>query len=102
MKNIQKLDIFGHRYHLQTNRVFLPGMNKRGNGHIVAICSILGMEATARAISYCATKFGVKGMMDALCEELRWTGSPVHITTVFPYLITTRKEFVDKLFESLR
>lgn len=77
-------------------------MNNRGGGLIVAISSILGIEASARAISYCATKFGVRGLMDALCEELRWTGSPVHVTTVFPGLITTRKEFVDKLFQSLR
>lgn len=84
-----------HIYNLQTNRVFLPGMTRRGHGHILAICSVLGWEAASRGISYSATKFGVRGMMDALTEELRHTESAVQTTTIFPTLIYTRKEFID-------
>lgn len=82
---------------LQTVRTFLNGMNKRGRGHIVAISSILGLEAQGHAICYCCTKFGVRGMMDALTEELRWTSSPVRTTTVYPSFVRTRKEFTDAM-----
>lgn len=74
-------------------------MNKRGRGHIVAISSVLGKIGTPNAACYCATKFGIRGMMDSLQEELRWESSPIQFTTVFPNLINTRKEFIDRLFE---
>lgn len=83
----------------QTTRVFIDGMNERGRGHIVAISSVLGKIATAGSVAYCATKYGLNGMMDALREELRWAASPVYITTVFPNMITTRKDYIDTLMD---
>lgn len=75
-------------------------MNQRRRGHIVAISSLLGWNGSAKAICYSATKFGIRGMMDALYEELRWDYSPVNVTTVFPNFINTRKEFADKIFKA--
>lgn len=57
--------------HFQTARVFLGRMNQRRRGHTVAISSLLGWNGAAKAICYSATKFGIRGMMDALYEELR-------------------------------
>lgn len=87
---------------LQTSRVFLPGMHERGRGHIVAISSILGYESSARAIAYSATKSGIRGMMDALSEELRHANSPVRTTTVYPTLIHTRRAFIEQITEAMR
>lgn len=77
-------------------------MNRRGRGHIVAISSLLGIEAQSQAVCYCSTKFGIRGMMQALAEELRWKLSPVITTTVYPSFIRTRKEFVDGILKTLR
>lgn len=86
-----------HRFILQTLLVFLEGMHQRRRGHIVSISSVFGWEGFAGAEGYCATKYGIRGMMDALAEELRWSGSAVNLTTVFPNFINTRKELADKM-----
>lgn len=70
-------------------------MIKRKRGHIVSIASILAQETTARAITYCSTKFGIRGLMDGLYDLVRLDNLKLNVTTVFPSLTNTRKDFVE-------
>ncbi|XP_021698248.1 17-beta-hydroxysteroid dehydrogenase 13 [Aedes aegypti] len=83
--------------HFWTIRAFKDGMVERRRGHIVAICSLLGIVPFGRTISYCATKFGVRGLMESLENEFYQDGlkNDIHTTCVFPAGIRTRKGFVD-------
>lgn len=54
-----------------TLEAFLPHMKKQNRGHIVAISSIAGVVGLSNLVPYCATKFAVRGLMEALNEELR-------------------------------
>lgn len=77
----------------------MPGMISRGRGHIVGIASIMGIESTCRAIAYCATKFGIRGLMDGLTDLCRVDNLKINVTTVSPPLVNTRKEFIDHFVE---
>jgi short-subunit dehydrogenase len=63
-------------------RTFLPHFAERGRGHLVQLASLGGMVAMPRSVTYCATKFAVRGLGLALALELRGTG--VHVSTVCP------------------
>ena len=80
-------------------RTFLQSMIAKKRGHIVAISSIGGKITFPLACVYCATKFGVRGFMSALYDELCVDNSDefIKLTTVFPSFINTRKELSDLL-----
>lgn len=68
---------------------FLGYMTKNNKGHIVCISSVLGYIGRNNVVPYCASKFGVKGMTEALAEELRAERrSQVTVTAVHPFLIS--------------
>lgn len=71
-------------------------MIARQRGHIVSVASIMAHEATARAITYCSTKFGILGLMDGLYDLIRIDNLKLNVTTVFPPLTNTRKEFIEE------
>ena len=50
---------------------FLPELLDRDHGHVVSMCSMAGVQGTPYMTTYCASKFAVKGIMDALFLELR-------------------------------
>jgi short-subunit dehydrogenase len=60
----------------------LPGMLRRGKGHLVVVSSGAGYRAFPRASVYGATKAAQRAFADALRHELAGTG--VSVTTVFP------------------
>lgn len=74
-------------------------MIKQKRGHIVAISSLGGKVTFPMSCAYCATKFGVRGFMSALFDELCLDNSDefVKTTCVFPSFISTRKELSDLL-----
>ena len=74
-------------------------MIDKKRGHIVAIASLGGKITFPLACAYCATKFGVRGFMSALYDELCVDNSDefIKLTTVFPSFINTRKELSDIL-----
>lgn len=80
-------------------RTFLDKMIEQKRGHIVAISSLGGKISFPLACGYCATKFGVKGFMGALFDELCAYNNDEYIKTtcVFPSFISTRKELSDIL-----
>jgi 3-oxoacyl-[acyl-carrier protein] reductase len=65
-----------------TARAFLPPMVERKRGRFVAMGSISSTLGTARQSAYCASKWGVVGLVKSLAEELR--GSGVQAMVVLP------------------
>ena len=74
-------------------------MIARQRGHIVSLASIMALESTCRAITYSATKFGIVGLMDGLYDLIRMDNLKVNVTTVFPTLTNTRKDFIEAFIE---
>ena len=58
---------------LMTKEV-LPMMLKKGKGTIINVSSIAGKKAFPDHVAYCATKFAVHGLSEALREEVSGTG----------------------------
>jgi all-trans-retinol dehydrogenase (NAD+) len=80
-------------------RTFLDGMIDRKRGHIVGISSLAGKIAIPLGVAYTATKFGVRGFMSALFDEMCAYNHDeyIKITTVYPSFINTRKQLTDVL-----
>jgi NAD(P)-dependent dehydrogenase (short-subunit alcohol dehydrogenase family) len=70
-----------------TNRAVLPGMIARRRGQIVNLSSTSGRVGRALDSAYCASKFGVIGLSEALAEEARPYGVKVHV--VLPDAVDT-------------
>ncbi|CAG9796327.1 unnamed protein product [Diatraea saccharalis] len=63
-------------------------MIERRHGHIVAINSSAGLMPCPDMIPYCAAKFGLRGLMDSITEELRLDTWTKNINTTSVYLAT--------------
>jgi len=70
-------------------KAFVPDMVDRNEGHIVNIASSAGMLAVPGMGIYCATKFALMGLTEALRGELLNHDSSVKVTVVCPYAIDT-------------
>lgn len=68
-------------------RAALPVLRRRGRGAIVNVASLLGKEGLGTYVAYCATKFGVVGLTEALADELRGTG--IRVWAVCPGQVDT-------------
>ncbi len=75
---------------LRMTRLCLPHM--RDGGHIVFMGSVAGRQAYENAASYVAAKFGLRGFVYALREDL--LGRPIRITTVDAGLTETEFSLV--------
>lgn len=62
-------------------------MMPRRTGHIVNIASVAGKVGVAAGATYCASKFAVVGLCEAVRQELR--GSGVEISCVMPTIVRT-------------
>ena len=60
----------------------LPGMIKRGSGHIVNLSSVAGYMGIYGYSAYGPTKFAVRGLSDTLRSELTEQG--IRVSIVFP------------------
>lgn len=72
---------------LLVSRAVLPAMLRRRRGAIVNVASLLGKFGAGDYVTYCATKFGVVGLTDALADELGGTG--VQVWAVCPGQVDT-------------
>ncbi len=70
-----------------TARAFVPAMKRQGRGRLVAVASISSTLGTALQASYCASKWGLVGLVKSLAEELRGTG--VQALSVLPGSVDT-------------
>lgn len=74
-------------------------MIERKRGRIVAIASMSSKMSIPLGLTYSTTKAAVDVFMKCLSEELHVYDQEnlVHLTTVFPGFIATRKELTDML-----
>ncbi|XP_058461412.1 estradiol 17-beta-dehydrogenase 11-like [Malaya genurostris] len=82
-----------------TIRVFVEGMVVRRKGHIVCIASATSFLPLGRLCSYVASKYGVRGLMEAFNDELYFDGlqDDIHTTTVYPTFMNTRMDVINTL-----
>jgi NAD(P)-dependent dehydrogenase (short-subunit alcohol dehydrogenase family) len=63
-------------------RALLPAMKAQGRGWIIPLLSVAARRGFPGWSAYCASKWGLAGLVAALREELRGTG--VRITALYP------------------
>ncbi len=63
-------------------RALLPAMKERGRGWIFPLLSVAARRAFPHWGAYCASKWGLRGLVEVLREELKGTG--VRVTALFP------------------
>ena len=68
---------------------FLPHLIASGDGHLVNISSLFGLVSMPGQSMYNATKYAVRGMTEAVREEMLIAGHPVGVTSVHPGGIKT-------------
>jgi NADP-dependent 3-hydroxy acid dehydrogenase YdfG len=68
-------------------KLAIPGMLKRGQGHVVNIASQAGKAGIPGGATYCATKHAVVGLSEAVRAEVR--GSGVEVSVVMPAVVDT-------------
>ena len=68
---------------------FLPHLIASGDGHVVNLSSLFGLISMPGQSLYNATKYAVRGMTEALREEMLIAGHPVGVTSVHPGGIKT-------------
>lgn len=78
-------NVFG-AHHL--TRALLPVFRRQGGGRIVNISSVMGRIAVPMVGSYCASKYALEALSDALRIELR--GSGIWVALVEPGAIVSR------------
>src|SRR5437879_12015510 len=62
-------------------------MRQNGGGHIFNISSLLAIHGIAGGSAYCASKFGVNGLAEAMMQDVRYDG--VRVSTVMPGSVAT-------------
>ncbi len=83
--------------HELTRRI-LPAMRANGRGRIVQCSSVLGLVSGPYRGAYCASKFALEALTDALRLELR--GTPIHVSLIEPGPIATR--FLERTIENFK
>ncbi len=63
-------------------RALLPAMMERGAGHLFPLISVAGTVGFPGWSAYCASKWGLAGMVAALRHEI--AGSGVRLTAIYP------------------
>lgn len=69
------------------NQAVLPAMIEQSGGHIINLSSTSGRKAYAFDTAYCASKFGVIGLTEAIADEVRQYG--VRVDVLLPGAIDT-------------
>jgi NAD(P)-dependent dehydrogenase (short-subunit alcohol dehydrogenase family) len=99
-----RVNLFGALFVMQEA---VPVMLAQGGGSIVNMASLAGRRGVTPVGGYCATKFALIGLTEALRMELH--GHPVHVGLVLPGVVETPmveqmahdQEFVDLWPQSL-
>jgi serine 3-dehydrogenase len=77
---------------LYVSRAVIPGMVKRGQGHIINMGSIAGYEVYPGGNVYCATKFAVRALSKSMRLDLN--GTPLRVSEVAPGMVETEFSLV--------
>ncbi|XP_059483721.1 epidermal retinol dehydrogenase 2-like [Neocloeon triangulifer] len=88
IKRVFEINVISHFWILEA---FLPDMIANNHGHVCAIGSMTSLVGSANLVPYSATKFAVRGLMQALGSELREDARRpnIHLTTVHPFIVNT-------------
>ena len=70
-------------------KAFLPGMIKKGCGHLVTIASAAGLIGVKGLVDYSTSKFAAVGFTESIRVELSGRQSGIRTTTVCPFFINT-------------
>ncbi|XP_055528024.1 short-chain dehydrogenase/reductase family 16C member 6-like isoform X3 [Wyeomyia smithii] len=83
-----EINVMAHFWMLQT---YLPDMIQKNRGCIVAMSSVAGLFGLNNLVPYCGSKHAVRGIMEAMNEELRQDARKPNIrfTSVYPYMVDT-------------
>jgi NAD(P)-dependent dehydrogenase (short-subunit alcohol dehydrogenase family) len=65
-----------------TLRAALPYMRERRRGHLMAVTSMGGLMAVPGMSAYCASKFALEGLLEAIGKEV--AGFGIHVTAIEP------------------
>jgi NAD(P)-dependent dehydrogenase (short-subunit alcohol dehydrogenase family) len=79
-----RVNLFGALYVMQEA---VPRMRAQGDGVIVNVASLGGRRGVSPIGGYCATKFALVGLTEALRDELH--GTNVHVALVEPGVVET-------------
>jgi short-subunit dehydrogenase len=74
-------------------RHFAEALAARGSGHMVFVSSLSGMSGQGGASIYSATKFGLRGFVQGLYDDLAPSG--IGVSAVFPGFIRDAGMFAD-------
>lgn len=94
---------------LAMTRLVVPGMVKRGRGHVINMGSIAGDYAYPGGSVYCACKAAVKLLSDGLRIDL--VDTPIRVTNIKPGLVETNfsvvrfrgdKNAADNVYKGIR
>lgn len=72
IRTIFEVNVLAHFWMFEA---FLPKMIANNKGHIVALSSMAGILGLRNLVPYCGSKFAVRGIQEALSEELRTTSN---------------------------
>lgn len=92
---VEELDLAEFRAVMETNyfgaircmKAVLPGMRARGSGCIVNITSVAGRIASSPLGPYCASKFALEAISEAVAQEVRSLG--IRVAIIQPGIIDT-------------
>ena len=90
---IRALIDFNFTSHVFVARAFLPSLKKAGRGHLIFMGSEAALTGTAQGSLYCAAKFALRGLAQALRAECARAG--VRVTLVNPGMV--QSPFFDEL-----
>ncbi|MEM8563374.1 MAG: SDR family oxidoreductase [Pseudomonadota bacterium] len=86
---------------LYGSKAFLPLLERGDWGHIVNISSVFGLIAVAEQAAYNSSKFAVRGLTEALCNEFEQTSKKLGATCVHPGGVKTNIARYARLGEAL-
>ena len=89
-----ELNLYGA---LRCIKAVVPVMQRQGSGQIVNVSSVIGVVATPRNSIYCASKFALRAVSDALRMELHGTG--IDVISILPGYTDT--PFFDQMIRYL-
>lgn len=90
-KDLFEVNFFSH---MSAVKELLPEFKKRGKGHIIAIGSESALAAKRKGSLYSASKFALRGFIEAMRDELESSG--IKVTMIHPGMVET--PFFDDLF----
>ena len=93
-----EVNVFGLQ---ELTNCFIPVFRNQGAGRIVNVSSAYGLVTAPMLGSYCATKYAVESLSDAMRMELRRSGIAVSLVEPGPIVTAFRRNAADQAARSL-